>query len=558
MRRIYFYGLASLLGVAACDQVLGIEDARPGWTISTGTTGTGATGTGATGTGGSTGGGGSGGCTPGVTMACYSGPAGTKDVGICQAGTMTCRPDGSGFGDCAGEVTPQAETCASTSDEDCSGHDCAQWAGLFDATGSVATIGLAVDQDGNVVLVGQLSGSISLPNGSIDSVGTIDAFVLKLDAEGKPLWGKAFGGVDNLTIGAGVAVDGAGDVVVSGKTMAAISIGGAPVGPGLFVTKLSKSSGQPTWSRSFTVNHVDPSQFELDDVLPLAATPEGDVVLGGTFTSDIDFGNGVIAGPAGGTGWYGFVARLNGSDGSGEWGRALCSGTSRCGVDGVGVDSKGNLLLAAEFNGTFNISPTSPALASVGITDAVLAKLAPNGDPFWQRRFGAAGAYVDVKSLSVDVSDGPGIAGSFEGPIDFGTGSVPAPPGATAFVAQYASDKTHVWSRVFDAPAGGVTGRAAGSFVAGTFTVPFSFGAGTSSISPSGGSDVFIARFSESGAVVWSRGYGDTGNQWIDALAFTRQGDPIVVGMTESAIDLGTGLLKPTNGQAIFAAKLSP
>ena len=76
---------------------------------------TGSGGAGAGGTGGSGGGGGSGGaavCVPGATTACYSGPPGTEGVGTCKAGAETCVADGSGFGPCAGEVTPQPQDCA--------------------------------------------------------------------------------------------------------------------------------------------------------------------------------------------------------------------------------------------------------------------------------------------------------------------------------------------------------------------------------------------------------------------------------------------------------------
>jgi hypothetical protein len=77
------------------------------------------------GAGGSDGGaGGTGGatfCVPSSTQACYSGPNGTQDVGICKAGTQTCLPDGSAYGACQGEVVPTAESCANPGDENCNG-----------------------------------------------------------------------------------------------------------------------------------------------------------------------------------------------------------------------------------------------------------------------------------------------------------------------------------------------------------------------------------------------------------------------------------------------------
>jgi protein-arginine deiminase len=60
-------------------------------------------------------------CDPGSTRSCYSGPASTKDVGICQAGNQSCNPSGNGYGACTGEVVPQLEDCTTASDEDCDG-----------------------------------------------------------------------------------------------------------------------------------------------------------------------------------------------------------------------------------------------------------------------------------------------------------------------------------------------------------------------------------------------------------------------------------------------------
>jgi Notch-like protein len=57
-------------------------------------------------------------CTSGQTRPCYSGPAGTGGVGICQGGTQTCTAGT--WGACVGEVLPQAETCNGL-DDNCNG-----------------------------------------------------------------------------------------------------------------------------------------------------------------------------------------------------------------------------------------------------------------------------------------------------------------------------------------------------------------------------------------------------------------------------------------------------
>jgi hypothetical protein len=58
-------------------------------------------------------------CVPGASRACYTGPAGTEDVGICRAGTQTCLGNRS-WGACQNEVTPRTEVC-NGADDDCDG-----------------------------------------------------------------------------------------------------------------------------------------------------------------------------------------------------------------------------------------------------------------------------------------------------------------------------------------------------------------------------------------------------------------------------------------------------
>jgi hypothetical protein len=59
-------------------------------------------------------------CRPGETRSCYSGRAGTMNVGKCKAGTQAC--DNGALGACQGEVHEEPESCANANvDDDCNG-----------------------------------------------------------------------------------------------------------------------------------------------------------------------------------------------------------------------------------------------------------------------------------------------------------------------------------------------------------------------------------------------------------------------------------------------------
>lgn len=58
-------------------------------------------------------------CEVGDERSCYTGPAGTKGVGSCEAGLQVCNSDNE-WGDCQGDVTPQDEVC-NGEDDNCDG-----------------------------------------------------------------------------------------------------------------------------------------------------------------------------------------------------------------------------------------------------------------------------------------------------------------------------------------------------------------------------------------------------------------------------------------------------
>ncbi len=77
-------------------------------------------------------------CTFGTTppQQCYTGPAGTLNVGVCREGTKTCDAQ-SQWGSCVGEVGPSAEVCNDNGvDNDCDGlADCSD---ISDCSGNAA------------------------------------------------------------------------------------------------------------------------------------------------------------------------------------------------------------------------------------------------------------------------------------------------------------------------------------------------------------------------------------------------------------------------------------
>ena len=161
-------------------------------------------------------------CVPFSTASCYSGPMNTLNVGICKAGTQTCNVQGTAYGPCMGDVVPQAENCGTSGDDDCDGvvnDGCnAIWTKTFGDASDQDIYDVAVDAQGNIVVVGQFVGSVDFGGGVLTTpTSNADIFVAKYDAQGTHLWSKRFGA--NGTDGArSVAVDASGSIIVTGMT----------------------------------------------------------------------------------------------------------------------------------------------------------------------------------------------------------------------------------------------------------------------------------------------------------------------------------------------------
>lgn len=127
-----------------------------------------------------------------------------------------------------------------------------QWA--VDATGSKRDLdgrGIAADAQGNAYVVGDFKGAASFGSSTITSKGDLDTFVAKISAAGKPLWAVSLGGT-SLEYARGIAVDGKGDVYVTGWFHETATFGSSKLtaqgfSPDAYVAKLS-SKGSVLWA----------------------------------------------------------------------------------------------------------------------------------------------------------------------------------------------------------------------------------------------------------------------------------------------------------------------
>jgi hypothetical protein len=168
--------------------------------------------------------------------------------------------------------------------------------------------GIAVDGigAGHVAIAGPFQGSISSFGGApLVSAGLDDVFVAKLDVAGNPLWGRSFGDSEDQ-VAYGVALDHAGNVIVTGSMMGGAKVGSFAMqsagGNDVFLAKFDPD-GKPLWGERFG-DSMD------QEGMAVATTVDGsvyDIVIVGNFEGSIDLGNGPLT-SQGGSDF--FVAKL--------------------------------------------------------------------------------------------------------------------------------------------------------------------------------------------------------------------------------------------------------
>lgn len=501
-------------------------------------------------------------CTPGATLTCYSGPEGTEGVGVCKSGTQTCGEDGKTVSACSGDIPPQQETCANPVDEDCDGHDCAEWAEVFGDTAIQFLGAVAVGAAGDVVVTGEVHGAVDWGTGTVvQDNGSGDVVVVKLDPSGKALWATNLGDISEQ-LGTAIAVDSTGDVLVGAVSQSSFTLAGAVVPSGLFVAKLAAADGHPIW-----VNGLGGGCASMTDasVTSIAVNAQNDVLVGGSFCGAVDFGNGSPVASAGGK--DGFLALMRGADGSaksadGYWGRVFGDQEDQE-VNGVAIGQFGTFLVAGTFAGQISLGIGANAQSVTG-EDGFVATFSSAGDVWSLDTYGGQGNQR-VQAIRADASGNYVITGSFYDSIDLGDGPV---VGDTydrgLFVARFDPGGTKTWSVTFPGapksqlfPTGLALDAQGNVGVAGLLWGSMDLGAGT--LDAGMNFDMVLFKLDANGKTSWAKHFLSGGNILISAgtIAAAPTGETVMAGGLSQPTDLGTGLLTPA-GTDSFVAKFAP
>jgi hypothetical protein len=502
-------------------------------------------------------------CVPGTQIDCYDGAPGTEDHAPCHGGQRTCDAGGAGYGDCLGQVVPEAaDVCGTATDENCDG--------VVDdlCTCMPATTQACYSGPNNTEGVGNCHAGTQTCNGTGTAWGACSGEVLpaaedckvKGDeaCDGTPcsdaLWSHIYTTAqkEDYPVVESIDTDGTGNVVLSGSLLSLpMDLGNGTTVTAAFVVKVD-TAGNVLWSKqwpNFNVAHVR------------VAASAVDVYAMGEFYGSVDV-DGTTLTSVGGADV--FVACW-GSNGVKKW--AVRFGGPQDDVVGAFTHQNGVLLAGGGYSGTMTFSGGA-SLTAVSVQDAFVAKIDPlSGAHLWSKGFGDApgqsGKTQLMTGLGVDAAGSAFVGGQFATSVAIGGSTYLAAGGDDLFVAKLSGVNGAVtWSKAYGGVAydhvNGLAVDSAGAVIlTGYMGGAVNFGGGQL---PFGGAyDAYATKLDANGSHVWSKSFGGSGGDLGESIAVDGS-DNVILSGTHSAngINFGGGLFTGADNYSTFIAKLDP
>ncbi len=397
--------------------------------------------------------------------------------------------------------------------------------------------------NGDLLVVGAFQGTIDLGTGPLTSVSGRDAFLAKLDKNGKLVFAMSFSGTSDQ-VAMGVAAGADGSIFVTGQFDYSIKFGestlaGSPNDG--FITKLDPN-GAHVWSHSLEGIEVTTSGLAVDQ--------ENDAVYVAGGARGLKLDGGAVLVPDSGEG-DGFVVRFNGQ-GTLGW-TAVIDGAAQSRAVAVAAHPTGGCVVTGYVAGgvKFGGAPTVPS----GAVDAFVARIDATGSFAFGRVFGSDPAWQMGRAVAVKATGAAVVTGFFDGTIAL-AGTPTACKGETdLFVAEFDELGKTSWARTFGSAStewgdGVALDSAGNAYVVGHSEGTLDFGGGEL---PSSTGAALVVKLSATGTHLFSKAFQGGPGAWGRAVAADPVGSIAVAGSAETAIDFGGGALPGTTVDAVLA-----
>ncbi len=266
------------------------------------------------------------------------------------------------------------------------------WATYYGGTADEECYALAVDGAGNIYMAGYTGSSGGIASGGFQNTfgGGYDAFLVKFNSAGTPLWSSYYGGT-GAEYGCALSIDASDNIYLGGRTYSpsGIASGGSQntFGGGLwdaFLVKFS-SSGTRLWGTYYGGLGDDMGYGVAVDGV------SGSVYLDGWTSSTANIASAGFQNTFGGGSWDAFLVKFS-SSGTRIWGTYYGKtfddeGFSAC------TDLSGNVYMGGDTYSTSGIaSGGSQSTFGGGLYDAFLVKFDSGGNRLWGTYYGGTGS----------------------------------------------------------------------------------------------------------------------------------------------------------------------
>lgn len=433
-------------------------------------------------------------------------------------------------------------------------------ANVFGGNGGDAGRGIIGGLGGKVFFSGSFEGPANFGGTDLNGFGGTDAVVAELGAgacsvgPATPpnfLWARSAGS-DLTENPGGVALDPAGNIYISGYFSSTISFGSTNLTSrgeaDVFAAKYSPQ-GNFLWAKQI-------GGVTTDRVSSTAVDGANNIYVTGYFTNTVIIdGTNLVSSGADDI----YLVKY---DSSGALIRAMrAGGNAHDNSLGLEVDSGNHVYIGGYFRNTATFGSTSivaTASCTGSRSDAFVAKYDSSGNIVWA--IGEGGCMDDVTyDVAVDPSGNVIAVGYFMTNANF-SGTILSSAGVDdIFVAKYNAAQNLLWAR----RAGGgssekahsVTTDSSGNVYVTGFFQSASAAFGSTNLSTSGSSDIFLSKYDSSGNLMWAKKAGGSGVDVGNSVLVDSGGNVYLSGRFQNIGTFDTTNLTSRGVDDIFLAK---
>jgi len=307
-----------------------------------------------------------------------------------------------------------------------------QWARGTGGTGFAEGNGIATDSGGNVYVIGEYNGSVTIGSASFNSAMNSSAFVAKYDTSGTFQWARSMSGEANVS-GEGIATDSTGNVYVIGRYIGSVTIETRQLsGQGftdVFVAKYD-TSGTFQWAESIagTGNNIG---------YGIATDSNGNVFVTGKYSGDLNLAYNAYLTSAGST--DAFVIKYD-TLGTVQWARSI-GGANITQGQGIATDSGGNVYVTGKYSVTITVGSTT--LTNAGSDDGFVVKYDTSGTIQWATSIGGTGSDYG-EGIATDSAGNLYVVGIYTDSVTLGTTTLTNAGNYDVFVVKYSPFTLHI------------------------------------------------------------------------------------------------------------------